>query len=440
MKSLRGTPANDAVRRGDRVAFYAARFISQAGQSLFLAALVIAAGTHGSAPLALSSVLAASLAASVLFGLPGGALADRLGPGVALAVGAFLRFAAIAAGLSVAGHPSALWIVSFAYSAASQFFSPAEVALVATVQAREPARAHTLLVVLQYAGQGLGALLAPALLVLGGPRLMFGGAALIYVLVVAVATVLALRLGQRGAVRSVPARRAFSFAEPFRFIAREPRAIYAVGLLVFTDIALKGAVVAVPRYLSGDLGFGRLALVGLGAAGVIGAGAGLLWTGRVRTFAGAAGTVRFAFIGTVAAIFALITLSQGLGEASELSRIGLLTRLGAASGTSFAAVLPVAFLLGLCITAGPIGARSLLTELAPAGQQARVFAVQATLTHAIVILPLLLAGVGAQFVGPRASLALIGTMGMAAVLALEAARLRRRVPSPALAVVREHGG
>lgn len=428
------------VRQADRLAFYAARFVSQGGQALYLAALLVAAGTGKSAPLALSSVFAATLAAGVLFGLPGGAIADRLGAARGFALGALLRFTVIACGLILIGHPSLAWLVAFAYSATSQIFSPAEMALVPAVQARAPARAHTALVVLQYAGQGAGALLAPILLLLGGPRLALAGAAVAYLALSGITTILVVRLRRLSTSGITPTRRVFSFGEPFRFIAREPRARYAVGLLVFTDIMTKGAVIAAPHYLQSDLGFGRWAVAALMTAGGVGAALGLLWTSRVRSARGASRTVRLGFMGAVAGILTLISLGQVLGEATERSGVGLIIRLGASSNTSLAVAFLLAFLLGLCITAGPIGARALLTQLAPAGQQARVFALQTTLTHAFTILPLLFAGIGAQYAGPRASLAFVGGLGVAALLSLEAARLRQRTPFPSLAAVEISGG
>ena len=396
---------------------------------MFLAALLVASGTSHAAPLAISGVLAATLAGAVLFGLPGGALADRLGAGRGLPLGAVLRLVAIAAGVVVIGHPTLVWLVAFAYSAASQVFSPAEMACVRMLQHGAPTRAHAALVLLQYGGQGLGVLLAPALLLLGGPTLMLLGAIVLYGGVAALATLLMLHLPAPASSSLQGAHQALSYAEPLRFFGREPRAVYALGLLVFTDLATKSAAVALPRYLQGTLALAPWEIATLLGTAALGAAAGLLWISRVRTGGTSSRMVRLSFIGTVAAVIALVSLSRTVGEAAEHSGISLLAGLGDSSRLPFALSLPSALLLGLFLTAGPIGARALLTATAPAEQQARVFAAQTTLTHAVTILPLLLAGVGAQYAGPEASLAFIAVLGVAALVSLELTRLRRRSPA-----------
>lgn len=54
--------------------------------------------------------------------------------------------------------------------------------------------------------------------------------------------------------------------------------------------------------------------------------------------------------------------------------------------------------------------RAALTAAAPVGIQSRVFAVQSTVSDAILVVPLLLAGVAAETVGARMTLAALGTL------------------------------
>lgn len=420
-------------------AFYGVRYLSQVGQSLFLAALLLIAGRGAAAPLGLSSVFAATLAAAVVFGLPGGALADRLGPGRGLALGALLRLGALAAALTVAGHVSYVWVAAFVYSAASQVFSPAEMALVPLVERRAAARAHSLLVGLQYAGQGSAMLAVPLLLVVGGPRLMLVAAAAVYVAVSLVAAALATRLRPREAGYRAPAHRAFAFGGTFRFFLREPRAAYAVGLLTFTDITTKSLLIAVPVYLKANLGLSRPEIISLLALGVAGAGLGLLWTGRSLTPHSAARAMRLTLTGMVVALLVLVVVGHTVGEVTELSQATVVAAFGAAPSAGFVVVSPVALVLGLCFSIAPIGARAVLTETAPAGQQARVFAAQALVTHALVVLPLLLAGAGTQSAGPRATLAVVGVAGLLVMAALEAFHLHRRAATPLAAITADGG-
>jgi len=75
-----------------------------------------------------------------------------------------------------------------------------------------------------------------------------------------------------------------------------------------------------------------------------------------------------------------------------------------------------------------VSARVILTETAPEGQQARVFAVQITLTDALVVLPLIAMGVGTQYAGARPVLAAIGIISALALVALEWPRVRAAFP------------
>src|SRR5206468_498272 len=133
--------------------------------------------------------------------------------------------------------------------------------------------------------------------------------------------------------------------------------------------------------------------------------------------------MRFALIGSVASVLALIMLGQGLHELAEHSRVALLVMIGESPRTALVAAAPVALVLGLCFSIAPIGARAVLTDTAPSGQQARVFASQATISHAAVIPLLVLAGAGTQYAGPETTLLFIATIGVGLLLALEMTQL-----------------
>jgi hypothetical protein len=80
----------------ERRLYYSAKFLGQLSQNLWLAALFLAAGTGGRPALDLSSLFLATIIPSVIFGLTGGSIADRLGPARGLALGATWRFSAVA--------------------------------------------------------------------------------------------------------------------------------------------------------------------------------------------------------------------------------------------------------------------------------------------------------------------------------------------------------
>lgn len=410
--------------------YFTARFIGQTGQNLFLAALLVAAGGGDSAALGLSAMFLATLLPAILLGLPGGAIADRLGS-AAYPIGSFLRLAPIAAGVLILDGPASVFLLSALYSAGSQVYTPAEMAMVRAVQANAAGRAHSLLVALQFGGQGFGMLvLAPALYFAGGPRLMLAGAAVAFALLTLITAAIAFRLRGTAGDPEGPRRRTFSFAETFAYFRHEPRAAYAVGLLGFKAVAAKCMVIALPFYLERNLGLGAEALAYLLAPGVAGILIGLVWAGRTLTLATAPQTMRLALLGIVVSAFALAALDYGLTTAAQFSHVPPIVRLEASMNTTFVAALPVAFLLGLCFAGALVSARLVLSETAPLGQQARVFATQLTLTEAVLILPLAVAGVGTEFAGARVALLTLGVVGVGLIAFLEGLLVARRRSAP----------
>jgi hypothetical protein len=83
-------------------------------------------------------------------------VADRLGPARGMVVGAGLRFASLAVGILLVDGSTSAWMIAGLYSAVSQVFTPAEMAMVRSLRHEASSRAHSIVVALQYGGQGLG--------------------------------------------------------------------------------------------------------------------------------------------------------------------------------------------------------------------------------------------------------------------------------------------
>jgi hypothetical protein len=100
--------------------------------------------------------------------------------------------------------------------------------------------------------------------------------------------------------------------------------------------------------------------------------------------------------------------------------------------TSFLVAVPVAFLVGAGLTMALIASRVALTSAAPVAQQSRVYAVQATLTDGLVVLPLLFMGIGVEMAGARPVLAAMGLIGVAAFVVMQHPRfaITHREPAP----------
>jgi len=423
------------------VLYYASRLTSQTGQGVFFALLVLVAGPGTGGALGLGGVMVAMTVAAIVLGPVGGAIVDRLGPRVALPVGALLRALAVGFALIVIARGEYAWVAAFGYSAASQIFSPAELALVSTIRRRRPAGAHASLFALQFGGQAIGAfLLAPALFWLGGLGAMLVGTFILFASVVVLTTTLSARLSI-GAVRHAARPRGTRrFMPALRFIAGEPRALYAVGLLAFVDVLSKCLVIAAPIYFQTELHLGRGQVVVLAAAVALGGLIGLGWSARFVSPRQSPLAMRLVLLAALLSIFALAPLGDELGS---LTVSGASIDLGGIAGPIEAgslAALPALLVLGMTLSMAPIIARSVLTSTAPAEQQGRVFAAEAVFSNVLAVPAVLLAALSTDMASGRATMMFIGIVGGAVFLMLEYHALRRRgwaaanpVPAPNVA-------
>ena len=415
-----------------RSLYFSAKLLAQIAQNMLLAALFVMAGTSSHAAIDVSSLFIATLLPAAFFGVAGGAIADRVGPARGFMLGSLLRLGVVGIGIFFLHAPNSAWAIAFAYGTVSQISAPAEMALVRTIRPEDhTGRAHSIIVALQYAGQGVGMLaIAPLLYIFGGARLIMVGSGVGFLALTILTAVLSLRLQNIAADQVQPVRDAFSFRAVTRFFRTEALARDAVTVLAIKSMAAQGILVTLPLYVRHDIGIGREALAFLILPGLVGAVAGLIWTGGMLTPQRARSIMRLCLVALIVGVFALASLDYGITAVFEFSQIPPLVHFSVALNTTYIVALPVAFILGTALSASVVAARVVLTETAPIGQQARIFAVQSTITDAVVVLPLLLLGVGAQFAGARPTLAAIGVVATLAFIAMEHPRFR---PQPALA-------
>jgi hypothetical protein len=209
-----------------------------------------------------------------------------------------------------------------------------------------------------------------------------------------------------------------------QFFATDAPAAYAAALLAFFELALKAMAVAIPIFLLTELDLDRRQLALLAAPAVAGAAVGFWVAGQLRPEqAGDLMRPLFAAIAAMAAALAMV--SQGLPMPAG-AEVGL------------AGMVPVAAVLGLCLSLAPIAARAVLTHRAPVEHQARVFATEGVLSNVIVIVPLTLAGVGTEVIGTVTTFLFLAVVGAAMLMTLEYAlpRLRGLVPEAEPVAVR----
>jgi MFS family permease len=404
-----GTPAST---------YYAMRLATQAGQGVFLAAVLLIAATGGSAALSVSGVMVAMMAGAVIFGIPAGTLADRISPRLALPLGAAGRTIVILTTLLFIGRPELLVILAFAYSVLSQLFSASELALAGAIAPHRPGKAHAWLLALQHAGQAAGMfVLAPAAFALGGVTAMVVAAFATYILGTALTLALAVSLRHSAAATRAP--RIASVRHTLRYYRDQRHATYAGSLIAFNEIATKAMLVAVPLYLH-ELGLMTIQIAALVVPAGAGAVIGVLWAGRSLHIQLAPSVMRLALLGLTVSLFALAGLGNVLAGLAGIHEDNWFSFLAHPQNLNFAVAFPVALLLGICWVIAPIGARTVLTATAPAGQQARVFALQSTLTDVVAILPLILAGFASEFAGPRVTFVLLALLGTAIFALMEA--------------------
>lgn len=426
-------PSEERANNRVRAAFYGARLLNQLGQALFFLGLFWLIARGSAAVIGATGVMAAMMAGTIVFGLLGGMVADRIGLANATVMGGCARGGVITATLVVAAIGSgpmrvaALVLISFLYSAASQVYCPAEVALVRTIEARRTSVGHAMLTVLQYAGQ-VGALGISAVLAwhFQSPWALIVCAALAYAGVVVLMQRVAK--GTRQIAAAYPRRQHFFLSETIAFYRSQPGAVFAGVLLAFGELVAKASAVALPYYFARDLGLGRDASIALMTPGVLGVGLGLYWTGRWLEAERAHHVLRLTLVGTVIGMLALGGLPGGLAAVTSWLRPDTAVTVTPSVILAIVVTAPVALLLGLCFAVGPVSARSLLSATAPRDQQSRIFALQSTVTDSLAIVPLVLSGVGAELAGGRATFLFLGLLGAAVLIVAEASGLHG-VPS-----------
>lgn len=398
--------------RSNLALYLGARAFGQVGHNLFIATLFVIAATGSHASVGLGSVMAATAISAMLFGIPGGALADHLGPGRGFALGGGLRALAILITLFGSTSAGAIIVLAFGYAAVSQVHNPSELALVKVLCDRAAGRMHSLLVAMQYGGQAIGfVVLAPTLYLLGGAQAALAGALVILLGQLAISTILAVRL--RGETPGFAPEKHGHFAglrETLAFFSRSEPARDAVAVQALKSLVAQVILVAFPLYVKHDLSLGTEGAAVLLVPGIAGAVIGLLWSATGLSLEGTARAMRLSILGMAVAVFALAALDYGVAFAFEYSQVPPLVRFEAALNTTAVVAMPIAFLVGATLSVSMVSSRAALTGAAPLGIQSRVFAVQATVADALVVLPLLFAGVAAEFLGARTTLGALGML------------------------------
>jgi MFS family permease len=394
------------------LALWSAQAISQTAQNAISFTLLVEIErlTHSSTYVSL--VLLSFIVPAVVFSALAGVLVDRVNKKVVLVSTNALRIFAVA-GYLVIGEtwPLPLLLLSFylvtlIFSSVSQFFGPAEAAVIPELVGRERLIDANALFNLTYTLAQLAgfAVLGPVVVKLTGTRAVFAAVAFLYL----VCTLLVSTIPSREPVLlEAPARKrgrleavVADLREGLAFIRSDrPVAISISHLTVSSAIFLMvgtlgtGYVTRVLGIASSDLGFlmapaGVGILVGIGTVSRYGRHRKEAWV----NFSLVAVGITVLLLGLLPVIYDLTGI-QGSG------RSGLLPW-----------VMVLAVMLGIESAFISIPAQTILQERAPDQMRGRVFSVLYTLGNAAAIFPIFIAGTLADLVGVVATLLLVGVL------------------------------
>lgn len=394
-----------------------ARLLGQTAQNAMVYALLILLVQESGSSVHSTLLVVALTLPSVVFGIPGGTLADLLPRRFTLTLGYLGRAAVAAALVYVGGDLVAVYLLVLIHATIGQFFGPAEAATVPAVVRRDQLSAANSIMMLslmlaQIAGM---VVLAPFLIKLISPDAVFVVSTALFLGATYVVGWLASDFTRTEDER--PPRIGFMDAtrEGFR-ILRSNRQAYLSMVYLVTALSLsKVLVILLPKYTEDVLNIKPEDTVFVAAPAAIGAGLGLVLVPIAARLFGAWRVVAFGFatfvigligLGLVVYVrdFLLNNLDFGIGFVED--------EVGVSSVITVTMLLAIP--LGLSFTLTSVAARVVMNEQAPPDAQGRVFAVQMAIGDFLSLLPLLLVGVVADLVGVRATLLASAVSALAA--------------------------
>lgn len=414
------------------------RLICQMGQGALLYALLILVVDRTNASIYSSLFVVCSILPATLFGLPGGLVVDTL-PRRPLLIGLnFTRFLFVLS--LVVQRPSlgGLFAATLGVWTIHQFYAPTESAALAELvppdrYAAAQALANLALTLAQLVGL---VILAPLLLKVADPRVLFAVCATCYLVAAMLAALLprldghltpsGRRLREAHRPRSIRA----ALLTGWRSIRADRYAYEALCDDVLVGIGMTSLVVIVPFYLERVLGTAKENTVFVFAPAALGLVVGL----RTAPHLGrAVGDRRVATLGLV--LFAASIAA--LGFAGPIHRF-INHRLPFDALANWLSIPPLVILAMLCsIPAGfasalvGVAARSVLLARTVPARRGQVLATQALINNLAALGPTLLAGVATDRFGVQPVAVAVAALLAGGALAVHAVRPRALpVPSP----------
>jgi MFS family permease len=399
------------------------RILGQAAWNAMIYGLLILVVEDSGSSVQSTFLIVAMTLPSILFGIPGGALADMLPLRFSLTMGYLMRAAVALVLIFYRDDLLYIYLLVFAASTVGQVFTPAEAATVpAVVKKKQLPAANSLMVLTLIMGQIIGAVtLAPLLWkIFGGPIPIL---IICMMFFLAAGYVIGWMASGYGSSKPEADRPSMPFIdamrEGFRILRTVRQAYLAILYLVIAGAMGKMLIILLPKYTEDVLEISAEDTVFVAAPAAIGAGLGLAMAPTAARWFGSWRVVAFGFAVLMASLIGLGLVVYVRDFIQNNFDFGL-TFLDEEAGLD--SVVTVTMLLampaGFAFTLVAVAARVVMNEQAPQEAQGRVFAVQMAVGDFVALLPLLLVGVVADVVGVRATLlaASISAVGVASYL------------------------
>jgi len=337
-----------------------------------------------------------------------GVVTDRLPRGLILFIGHALRALLAVAFVASGGSVWVIYGIALGFGIVGQFSGPVESALLPHIVPRERLTAANSMFNLGGAvGQAVGVLiLAPLFLKTVGADSLFTVIAMLYVVAAGLLLTVphlgfrelseAQRQSSHASFRGVRAE----FAEGWQTLRRDRTAYMGMILLVLGSTSLLVTASLAPRFADQVLGVSTENAVYVFAPSVVGVVVGLRVVDWLTHQVSKSSVVTAGFILVVLSMVAMAMVPQSARLLENQNPLGLFSP--GPFGTTAARVmvtLVFAGMVGFAYSVVNVAGRSLLNERVPLPMQGRVFAAQTVLSNLASIVPLLLAGALADWLG-----------------------------------------
>lgn len=379
------------------------RLLAQTAQGALLYALLILVVDLSSRSFYASLFVACSNIPSIIFGLPAGIVADNI-PRKHLLVGLnaarfiFMLF-------MVASEPSlgSVFAATLGIWVIHQFYSPAEASMLADlVPPTRYTSAQSLFNLALTVSQAVGlVILAPIMLRIGGPELVFVMAGGLW-LIAGALTVLLPAIPVNEAATKRPRRRGLieSLGAGWRFVRGDRPTLEAILDDVLVSVGMSALVVIIPFYLERVLGTSKENTVFVFAPAALGLVIGLRLAPMLGKMIGERYSASLSLAG-----FALCILSLGFVEETYRFLNDTL-HIPLTQITDWLSISPLIFVAMLIsIPAGVtssivnVAARSILLQRSPAPVRGQVIATQGLIGNVLGLIPTLVAGLATDIFG-----------------------------------------